>query len=327
LAVYTVLDDEALSRLLTRFPDAGAFASAEGVAAGSINTMYRVTTDRRVVYLRVNEGKALADVRYEAAVLDALDAAALPFETPRLLPTGEGATVASVPLAGETKHVGVFAEIEGRELAAAEVRDAHVSQVGDALARAHVALDDFRGGRRNPFSTRTVDAWLDEVEPHFAPEVLGPARARFRRITRARRPLPRGVVHGDLFRNNTKWEENTLRALFDWEMAGRDHLALDLGVCLNAWCFDDARASWDLSLARALVAGYAAVRPLTQTERRGLFTETAFAALRFTLSRVRDFELREGDADRDHLDYREYERRSEALEALGPRAFRAEVLP
>jgi homoserine kinase type II len=148
-------------------------------------------------------------------------------------------------------------------------------------------------------------------------------------IRKLRRPLPRGVVHGDLFVDNTKWRRGDLIAAFDWEMAGRDHLMLDLGVCLNAWCWmrDGGSGGFVEDRCRALVDGYQSVRPLSQTERRGLFVETLFAALRFTMSRIRDFELDPArGGERVYLDYRDFEARLETWRALGARAFQRTVL-
>ena len=71
---------------------------------------------------------------------------------------------------------------------------------------------------------------------------------------------------------------------------------------------------------------------LNTGQERPLFHSSQFGFLASSAANTRvtffgdHFELSEGDADRDYLDYREYERRSAALEALGPRAFRAEVL-
>ncbi|HEY4223297.1 MAG TPA: homoserine kinase, partial [Myxococcota bacterium] len=123
--------------------------------------------------------------------------------------------------------------------------------------------------------------------------------------------------------DNTKWEAKTLVAAFDWEMAGRDHLVLDIAVCVHAWCWRSDERAYDADRCQALVAGYQSVRPLSPTEKRGLFVEAVFAAVRFTASRVRDFEVpRAGAPERSYLDYRDFAARLDAIEALGPKPFR-----
>jgi homoserine kinase type II len=147
-------------------------------------------------------------------------------------------------------------------------------------------------------------------------------------LLRQRRPLPRGTIHGDVFIDNTRFTRNEdgrhhLVSIFDWEMAGRDHLALDVAITVCAWAFrraDDAMALVP-DVAAALVAGYQRERPLTPSERRGLFVELRIAAIRFAASRLRDFGLPRDDApDRRVLDPADFIDRLAFFEGHGERA-------
>jgi homoserine kinase type II len=90
-------------------------------------------------------------------------------------------------------------------------------------------------------------------------------------------------------------------------------------VTLLAWCFGDAL---DPSLARALAQGYAAVRPLPEPEAARLHAEGTFAALRFAITRITDFELRPRGVG-VYKDYRRFLARADALDALGSEGLRA----
>jgi homoserine kinase type II len=73
-------------------------------------------------------------------------------------------------------------------------------------------------------------------------------------------------------------------------------------------------------VARALVAGYEEVRPLSSNERAGLLAEGCVAAIRFTITRLTDAELRAaeaGVAPRRDKDWRRFALRLATLEALG----------
>jgi homoserine kinase type II len=110
--------------------------------------------------------------------------------------------------------------------------------------------------------------------------------------------LPRGPVHGDLFRDNVLFTgaaapnnqtgAQKLSGFFDFYFAGTDVLIFDVAVCLNDWCIDHQSGALLPSVANAFVKAYEAVRPLTPLERRYLPAVLRAAALRFWLSRLTD---------------------------------------
>ncbi len=122
-------------------------------------------------------------------------------------------------------------------------------------------------------------------------------------------------MHGDLFRDNVLWDmDDGLAALLDFESACAGTYAYDLMVTILAWCVGDAL---DVRLARAMREGYEKVRPLRDDERRGLRAEGAFAALRFTITRITDYAMRTDAAGpRVVKDWRRFLMRYETLCAL-----------
>jgi len=81
--------------------------------------------------------------------------------------------------------------------------------------------------------------------------------------------LPRGVLHGDPFLDNMLVDAATgeLAGLVDLEDFCVGPLLFDVACCASASCFRPDGAL-DLRRLRALLQGYAAVRPLTTDERR-----------------------------------------------------------
>jgi homoserine kinase type II len=165
-------------------------------------------------------------------------------------------------------------------------------------------------------------------EPRLA-ALAPPLGARLSEIV-ARRDasLPRGLVHGDLFRDNVLWGKGgegpdaDITALLDFESACEGGFAFDLMVTVLAWCFRD---TLEPALSRAMVAGYNEVRRLTDAEAEGLCVEGRLAALRFTVTRITDDAMRSielGVPPRRDKDWRRFAARSAELEALGTRGLR-----
>jgi homoserine kinase type II len=100
--------------------------------------------------------------------------------------------------------------------------------------------------------------------------------------------LPEGVIHADLFPDNVFFLGEKLSGLIDFYFACNDMLAYDIAICLNAWCFE-TDFSYNVTKGRALLQGYAKVRPLTDAELDAMPLLARGAALRFLLTRVVDW--------------------------------------
>ena len=103
--------------------------------------------------------------------------------------------------------------------------------------------------------------------------------------------LPRGAVHGDLFRDNVMFQGTALTGVFDFYFAGVDAFLFDIAVALNDWCIDLESGRLDEDRADALVTGYESVRLLEGAELRLLPALMRAAAFRFWLSRSWDLHL------------------------------------
>jgi homoserine kinase type II len=168
------------------------------------------------------------------------------------------------------------------------------AQLGSLLARMHVAGRSYSGHQDNPRGQR----WWRETAPKVQPFLDADEKALLEREmayqAKHRFPdLPRGPVHGDLFRDNATFDRERLCGVFDYYFAGVDVLLFDVAVCANDWCLVDPASDrrFEPALARAFLAEYAAVRPFTPAERAAWPTLLRGAALRFWLSRLYDFHL------------------------------------
>lgn len=287
----------------------------EPLALGSVNSNFRATTsDGRRLFARLYEEQGVEGARAEAALLAALAKAGS--KVPEALPLA-----AEMPLHAGKPFV-VFPWVTGQSLCLAQVDVPACERVGAALARVHLASSGaprLAAGRFGPgdMLARLVRVERENERPDLLPDVQR-VRALYARYLPARNPaLPAGIVHGDLFRDNVLWEDGEIRALLDFESAFHGAFVYDLLVTIAAWCYRDA---FELALVRALLHGYAAVRPLTAAERDAVVVEGALGCLRFATSRITDFELRTPPGGRPGRDFRRFLARLDAIAngALAP---------
>lgn len=307
MAVFTAVSLDDAARVCAAC-GLGRCLGLEGIAAGTVNTNYFVDTDSGRKFLRVYEEQGAEGVEYETALLEHLAAAGL--EVPRRLP--------GPPLEIAGKPVGLFALVPGIESCQRAVTEVRMARVGAWLARAHLALDRFGRRRAGRFTVADVGRRLESVAGELRAELV-PVVARLREVLAVVQRewpagAPSGVIHGDLFRDNVRWEGDDIVAVIDWESASDGLRVYDVMVTVLAWSFDDAMR-WDL--ARALLQGYDAVRPLSPVERRALRTAGLAAAARFTTTRITDIELRPAVGPRVYKDYRRFLARLETIAALG----------
>jgi len=289
VGVFTRLGEAELAEVATVFA-LGAPGPFEAIAAGTINSNFRLDTDRGRWFVRVNEGKSEDDVAWEAQLVEALAAGGVPAPPP--VHARDGRSYAQ--LLG--KWVSVFPWRTGRHLAPDEVTVdrahalgrmlAHLHEVGRALPdswrRRSIYDHDHLVARYERFATST------DPELATAIAVLGEELALAGAAAAARARATTGIIHGDLFRDNVLWHGEQLTAVLDFEQASGGSLAYDLAVCLNDWCWTGAPR---LELAAALLSGYRAARALTAADREALPIELRAAAARFTITRITDVYL------------------------------------
>jgi homoserine kinase type II len=318
MAIYTVLGEAELAAALRAWglPPPGRVRAEP---KGGVNTNHHVWAGGRRFFLRVNEGKSDADVRFEAEVLRFLAEARFP--APRLVPAADGRPF--VALAG--RQAMLFEYAAGEEARREERTAERCRRIGEQLARLHELSAGFPAERANPYGTARVAEWLGALgrdgggDPEVA--VALPLLEEELALARALPGVPRGLVHGDLFADNVLWIGERVSAVLDWEMSCTEAFAYDLAVALSAWCYGDR---YEAARATALVAGYRARRKVEPETLSALHPFARFAALRFAVSRIHGYHRAALSADRlVRKDWRRYRDRLVALREMGEAGFRA----
>ncbi len=92
--------------------------------------------------------------------------------------------------------------------------------------------------------------------------------------------LPQGIVHGDVFPDNTLFDNNKLVGLIDFEEFAIDNLLFDVGMTINGFCFDGVDLKNEL--LRAFIRNYNGIRKLTEEEIKYLPYYICWGALGMT---------------------------------------------
>jgi len=284
MAVYTEISDDELSRFIESY-GIGELRSYKGIAEGVENTNYLVhTTDANFILTLYEKRVDPNDLPFFLGLMDHLAARGLTCP----LPVRDKAGNMLNTIAG--RHAAIVTFLDG--VWPRKPHSAHTLEVGRAMARMHLASQDFAMKRRNalglsgwrPLFERFA-ARADDILPGLSKLIAGELD-----LLEAHWPaaLPEGVIHADLFPDNVFFIGSELSGLIDFYFACNDALAYDLAISLNAWCFE-ADFAYNVTKGRALLKGYEEVRKLTAAERQAFPMLARGAAMRFLLTRGYDW--------------------------------------
>ncbi|MEE8057181.1 MAG: homoserine kinase [Pseudomonadales bacterium] len=290
MAVYTVLDRENIEHFIEPF-GIGPLIDFEGVAAGIENTNYFVSTDpsdfpnelqtepTRHFVLTLFEAIDTQELDFFVALTTLLNLHGLPVPCP--LTDANGAAIQSL----QGKPALLIPKLGGEH--PDQPSQEQCQAIGQALGNVHKVCVE--SGLQH--SSSRGFGWLENCAADLRPQLVGVEQTLLDEIPRflqqvAKHPdLPQAVIHGDLFRDNTLFEGNTLIGLIDFNSAGSGYLMYDLAVIINDWC-SKTDGSLNQQLTATLVAAYQQVRPFSNDEALLWNDFLRIAATRFWISRL-----------------------------------------
>jgi len=291
MAVYTEVGDDELIRFAAEY-DIGEVLSCKGIAEGIENSNFALTMSSGAYILTLYEKRVDPDdLPFFLGLLDHLADAGIPCPTPVHGRDGRALRqLCGRPAAIVTFLAGMWPR---------RITPDHTAEVGRALAELHLAAGDFTMTRANDLS---LDGWrpllarsesrADEVSPGLAGELSAQLDVLEKHWPAG---LPGGVIHGDLFPDNVFFRDGRLTGMIDFYFACNDMFSYDLGVCLNAWCFEPD-LSFNITKARRLLTAYRKVRDFSADELEALPLMAQGAAMRFLLTRLYDWLYTPADA-------------------------------
>ena len=238
--------------------------SCQRMSSGFSNSNYRLETSNGLFLLRECTGRDRAGVEYELNVLDWLCAHNFP-------------TSATIRFSDDERWISgpggsllVLLEwLDGSEPLSGQVS---VGTIARALGDLH-QLPPPSGGwwrRENPNGREAAARLVKSITPddpvHFQFFLEEFERLRLR----LGEPLPGGLIHGDVFTDNTLFRDGELVAILDFEDACEDVFLFDVAMTIHGFCFPAEH--WRPDLAQVFLDVYNESRPLTDSERELLPT-------------------------------------------------------
>jgi homoserine kinase type II len=234
MAVFTEVSFDEAARLIDEL-GIGALRELAPCAGGIENTNYFVDTSAGRYVLTLFERLTAEELPFYLQLMKHLADRGLPVPGPH--PDASGNLLLSV----QGKPAAVVDRLPGEHHLAPDAADC--ASLGTLLGGLHVAGADFEPYQPN---LRGLAWWNDTVPvvlPHLEADLAALlqdelAYQQHLAETPAYAALPRGPIHGDLFRDNVMFENKLLAGVFDFYFAGVDCLLFDIAVALNDWCID-----------------------------------------------------------------------------------------
>jgi len=304
MAVYTDISDAELESFLAGY-DIGEALAFKGIAEGVENSNFLLETEAGRFLLTIYERRVRRDdLPFFLGFMQHLAAHGFPSATP--VPDRQGRILGE--LRGKPAAIVTF--LNG--LSVRRPSADHCRSAGEGMAWLHLAGAGFAGRRDNDLGQ---GAWAglfaglrdaaDALKPGLAAVIDGDL-ARVAADWPA--SLPEGLVHADYFPDNVFFHHGDFAAAIDFYFAAWDCFAYDIAIALNAWCYEPD-GSFNVTAARAFVAGYERRRPLSAEEKAALPVLAHGAALRFFLTRLADWGATPAGALVRPKDPLEYERK------------------
>jgi len=287
MSVYTSISEAELVDFLRQFP-VGGLQDYEGIAAGIENTNYFVTTDRGEYVLTLFEHHSHDELPFFINLMAWMAEHDIPSAHPiadhkgdYLQTLRDKPAVLAIRLHGESPETPIAEQCHA---------------LGVMLGRLHIAGQSYTDSRDNP---RGAD-WRQQTGQKLLAKLDGEASELLENELLFQQQhdlsrLPQGIIHADLFRDNSLFENNHVTGLIDFYYACNDALIYDLAITVNDWCSQEGGQLND-DLVNAMLAGYQTIRPIQAEEYSNWPVALRAAALRFWLSRLHDLHFpREGE--------------------------------
>jgi len=262
--------EKLIKTILSAYP-LGCLKSYEALKQGFANENYCIVTENGTFLFRIQQQLTVEDIEKEHQILRILKSIDFPAAYP--VPDKTGKTLHVV----DGHPVSLYDFVVGKT---PELNSETVAEVATTLALLHTVDTVTLPKKQNSIRPEDVPHLIKRFSA--APNPLPNIFDLFTRLWIQLEPflhqkLPTGLIHGDVFPDNTLFEGNKLKAIIDFEQLSIDQLLFDVAMCINGFCFTDNRLN--PLLLEVFLYAYNQKRPMENIEKELLQPYIQWTAL------------------------------------------------
>ncbi|MBT6207853.1 MAG: homoserine kinase [Francisellaceae bacterium] len=277
MSVYTLVGHTHIEKFLHNY--GLSLIQATPIKKGTVNSNYRISTNRGNYIMTIFENMQQVDISPIFSLTSQLYN--LNLKCPMPIPDKQNNYIGSIA----NKPTAIISALPGDE--PQPIQTVHAKHIGAWLGKMHYISDSIRLPKiSNPMGTMWRSTTLQKIENLLNKTDKTNLDRIFSNIhTISMNGASFGFCHGDLFPDNSLFNDTTLCGVIDFYYACSSYFIYDLAICVNAWCFDDS-GNFIESRYDALVTSYQKYNPLSTIDTTLWNQALQLAALRFWLSRL-----------------------------------------
>ncbi len=287
MGVYSHINLEKINEILEHY-DLGIAVDFSSTMTGISNSNFKVILDSgRNILLKVSNDKTIEQLLNEQQVLLALEKHEFEYSLNPIK------TLLGKPIYHHEDYYGVvFPFIDG---APPVITNDVCSKVGISLAKLHdldIRKEDLEFIR--PHEVVGFGS-LDIIDYVNSDNAASDFIEGFKKVFPCGLKdipydlFPSGIIHGDLYFDNSLFKDGELVTLIDFEQSGTGRFILDLGIALSGTCLNEAKDNLDKSFVVSFLKGYESIRSLKEIEKEYLDTAILVGFFSIALWRIKRF--------------------------------------
>jgi homoserine kinase type II len=304
---YTKLSLEEAKNILQLY-NLGEVQSLTPMSHGTSNSNYRVDSPQGSFLLKVSNDKGPKELQEEVYILKVLDDLSFPYSLKPIATTKEDEVYFYNDYIG-----ALFPFIEG---APPDPSAKVCYQIGHALAELHQLKIDKKIRSYKGVGQNAEEIAIFVTQPNCPEDFLQAYQQLFPEGLNhfLEHDWPLSLIHGDLYIDNTLFQNEKLVNILDFEQSGFGRPILDLGISLSGTCL--INGDINLDLVKNFLEGYESVKPLGHDEIDFLIPSIYLGLLSIAYWRIIRFQTKELDFDRIHSYKELLSRATDLLQSL-----------
>ena len=286
MAQYTTLSSTEVADIVSHYA-IGTPTDLEVMSGGYGNSNFKLTTSKGVYLLKICDEKTTDELQLQISLLTHLQQHDYP--TPYPIPQINGE---SLHLSQDFRVI-IYPFMNGTT---PHPSQCVLKQIGEALARLH-RISPLMELPRFPMGISQIVPFIKEIEEtefKTHPFLLWLKSELEWMIPELEKPLPSGLLHGDLFLDNTLFDGKKMVTIIDFEEGCHDTLLIDIAMTIIGCCYTEDHLLEE-KLVHSFLDAYNATRPISDDEYKGLDPYVHYAALTIAFWRFRQFNIRRPD--------------------------------